>query len=251
MSDNFRPQPAGAVPVKVERVFDSCSDKDCLCDIPVTLTSGEIPPNINIVRSRAASVSDVCVSVEPVPFNKGFYSVDLSFTFSLEILGYERSCSAPVTLSGTAYAAKNCILYGSDSSVRTFCSGQGDGNGCPCQPLTPTLPKACVSVLEPVILETRLTESCPVLNGERSAVQGQVSRGIEVTLGLFSVVELTRPVTVMVPTLDYRIPRKECCTDSDSPCEAFGRLKFPEEEFSPAALTDCGCGDVPFEAAQG
>lgn len=252
MSEPMRPRPTDAVPVKVERVFDSCSDKDCLCDIPVTLTDGVISPDINIVRSRAATVTDVCVSVEPVPFNKGFYSVDLTFTFELEILAYERSCCTPVTLCGTAYAAKNCILYGSDSCVKTFCSGSDDKKAkCGCCQDPQTLPKACVSVLEPVILETKLTERCPLIPDKDEKKPGPPPRGIEVTLGLFSVVELTRQVTVMVPTLDYRIPRKECCTDTDSPCEAFGRLRFPEEEFSPAALIDedCGCDDLPREIA--
>ena len=64
------------------------------------------------------------------------------------------------------------------------------------------------------------------------------------TLGLFSVIELTRPVTVMVPTFDYTIPKKECFSDRESPCEIFEKLKFPEEEFSPLTLSDScsGCG---------
>lgn len=238
MSDNVYNPAQDGVPVRADRVFDSCSDKDCLSDLQVTLSEGTLPPNINIVRSRAATVENVGVNVEPVPFNKGFYSIDLTFTFSLEILGYENARSAPITFTGTCYATKNCILYGSESSVRIFTST--DEPEEPQQPENPcgimNLPKANVSVLEPIVLETRLnTPQCCDCQPDENA-----SRSITVTLGLFSVVELTRPVTLLVPTFDYTIPHKECCTESDSPCEVFDRLKFPEEEFSPLSLSATG-----------
>ena len=70
-----------------------------------------------------------------------------------------------------------------------------------------------------------------------------LERKVVLTLGLFSVVELTRPVTIMVSTHDYTIPKKECCAD-DTPCEIFEKIKFPTEEFSPVTLeadTSCGC----------
>lgn len=234
MSDfNFNSSCEG-VPVRVNRVFDSCSDKDCLAEIPVTICSGAISSNINIVRSRAASVENVSISVEPVPFNKGFYSIDITFTFCLEILGYENSKCAPIILQGTAYASKNCILYGSESSVKTFTDSEtccSLTNNTPCRAGNP--PTASVSVLEPVILETNICRNSSNINDQNSAPQ------ITVTLGLFSVIELSRPVTIMVPTLDYTIPHKQCCNESDSPCEVFEKLKFPEEEFSPQSLCSC------------
>ncbi len=238
MSDfNFNSSCEG-VPVRVNRVFDSCSDKDCLADIPVSISSGTLSPDINIVRSRAASVENVSISVESVPFNKGFYSIDITFTFSLEILGYENSKSVPVILQGTAYASKNCILYGSESSVKTFTDSEtaaplaGDAS---CRNGNP--PSASVSVLEPVILETKI---------DRNSSNPNAASQIFVTLGLFSVIELSRPVTIMVPTLDYTIPQKQCCIESDSPCEVFEKLKFPEEEFSPQSLcaVEEECGDT-------
>lgn len=247
MSDhNFDTRRNEAVPVKVNRIFDSCSDKDCMSDLPVTITDGELAPEINIVRSRCASVQNICISVEPVPFNKGFYSIDLTFTFDIEILGYENASSAPVSLRGTAHAVKNCILYGSESAVKIFTSEGSTDCTEEDPPQTANLPVASVSVLEPIVLETKIGRSCscpvPISAPEKEAKQHD-SRGIYVTLGLFSVVELYRPVTVMVPTLDYNIPKKECCTESDSPCEVFERLKFPEEEFSPAGLGYVGSND--------
>ena len=56
------------------------------------------------------------------------------------------------------------------------------------------------------------------------------------TLGIFSVVELTRPVTVNVAASPYTVPEKACAAETDSPCEIFSRLQFPAEEFAPQSL---------------
>ena len=226
---NLSPQTDG-IPVKIDRVFDCCSDKDCLNDLGVTLAKGELPPEINIVRCRTASVENISVDVEAVPFNKGFYSIDLTFTFDLEILGYENSRSSPSTYIGTAYARKNCILYGSESSVKAFSSSAFTSEQKNASPAAPSLPTAIVSVLEPIVLETKIISPADSAN-----TTGK--RGISVTLGLFSVIELTRPVTLMVRTLDYSIPHKEYRSDADSPSEVFEKLKFPDEEFLPASIT--------------
>lgn len=238
---NLTSQNGCGVPIKVNRVFDSCSDKDCFRGLQVTLDIGELPSDVTIVKSRCVTVDEVCISVDAVPFNKGFYSVDLTFTFSLEILAYERACTAPTVYTGTAFATKNCILYGSESSIKTFFSDGTDSTGTTdecCN--TVNLPTASVSVVEPIVLETRIGTAC-VPADPSSEVPCVNQRTVFVTLGLFSVIELTRPVTIMVPAFDYTIPKKECCyTDADSPCEVFEKLKFPEEEFSPLTLGD-GC----------
>lgn len=228
------------VPVKVGRIFDSCSDKDCFSDLTVTLNEGSLPENINILRSRSATVENVSVNVEPVPFNRGFYQVDITFTFSLEILGYENSCSAPEVFTGTCYAAKSCILYGSEASARTFVSGCGQSCS-DSQYGDMNLPTASVSVLEPIVLETKAERQCGCGLGKQPSPE----RGVTVTLGLFSVVELSRPVTIMVPAMEYSIPRKECCNDSESPCEIFDRLRFPDEEFIPLSIESTVKNDEP------
>lgn len=232
------------VPVKVSRIFDSCSDKDCLSELPVTINCGCIPQDVNIVRSRCASVESTCISVEPVPFNKGFYSIDINYTFSIEILCYERACSAPTVLTGTAHASKNCILYGSESTVKIFTNNADCTEKSADEAIdNRTLPLASVSVLEPVVLETKIGKGCPAAPEKAASANFPGEREIFVTLGIFSVVELSRPVTLMLPTLDYTIPKKDRCCESDSPCEVFDKLRFPEEEFSPAALN--GNSEIP------
>lgn len=235
------------VPIKANRVFDSCSDRDCLKNVPVVLDCGELPCNISVVKARCVKVEDICINIEPVPFNKGFFSIDLTYTFRVELMGYDRGCDNPVLLTGTAYAGKNCILYGSESATKTFFNNgkrMGTTNAC-CE--TVNLPTASVSVVEPIALETKIGMTCCSKDAcEEQECRRQ--RTVIMTLGIFSVVELTRPVTIMVPTYEYTIPKKECCTDADSPCEVFEKIKFPEEEFSPVTLSnsdcqnDIGCG---------
>ena len=36
-----------------------------------------------------------------------------------------------------------------------------------------------------------------------------------------------------IPAYDFCIPRKECVTSTDDPCDLFSRIEFPTEEFFP------------------
>ena len=76
------------VPMKVDRIFDSCSDKDCITNVQVTLECGELPQSITLVKTRCVSIENICMNVEPIPFNRGYFSVDLTFTFGVELLAY-------------------------------------------------------------------------------------------------------------------------------------------------------------------
>lgn len=245
-----------AVPVKVNRVFDSCSDKDCITGVRVALTSS-VPPSATIIKPKCITVCDVCMNVEAIPFNKGFYSVDITFTFDVQLLAYDKACSTPVSVCGKASVSKNCILYGSETNTKTFSSDGSvigaDGNCC--NTINP--PTALVQVVSPLILESKITScrpcECTCGCGE-SATEASGKpprdRDIVLTIGLFYVVELVRPVTVMVQTYPYTIPQKECCSETDSPCEVFDKIRFPVEEFSPKRASEnrynvnssCGCG---------
>ncbi|MBQ8434784.1 MAG: hypothetical protein IJX24_02070 [Oscillospiraceae bacterium] len=234
-----------AIPIKVNRVFDSCSDKDCIKGVQVALLD-PLPASATIVKTRCITVSNVCINVEPIPFNKGFYSVDITFTFDVQLLVYETACAAPTEYTGTASVSKNCVLFGSDTNSRTFSSDGtvvGTTGEC-CNIINP--PTALVQAVSPLVLESKIATFCT--GCECGCNDCTTSRGVLLTIGLFYVVELTRPVTIMVPAYNYTIPKKECCSNSDTPCEVFDRIKFPVEEFSPAKLENslCGCS-VPIE----
>ena len=229
-----------AVPIKVNRVFDSCSDRDCLSNVPVILNSGELPCNTHLVKSKCVRVADVCMRLEPVPFNRGFFNIDLTFTFRVELLAYAHACDQPQLLTGTVYASKSCILYGSEANTQTFFSNGcqlGSTDAC-CEVVN--LPTANVQVVPPLALETKIGTVCRPAGDGCADNCCPSMRTVIMTLGLFSVIELSRPVTIMVPTYEYTIPAKECCIDTETPCAVFDRMRFPTEEFSPVTLTGEG-----------
>ncbi|MBP0989391.1 MAG: hypothetical protein IK134_01745 [Oscillospiraceae bacterium] len=223
-----------AVPVRLDRVFDSCSDKDCITNLQVMLENGaELPPQYTSVKTRCVSIDDICMSVEPIPFNRGYYTVDITYTFGVELLCYARNCEAPAVLRGMASASKSVILYGSESSTKTFFSTGariGDTDRC-CD--TVNLPTACCQCVDPIALETRISVLPPVIPPDGAPPVPR--RAVVLTLGVFSVVELTRPVTMSAAAYPYQVPTKTCSGDTDSPCEVFSRLNFPTEEFVPTA----------------
>ena len=75
---------------------------------------------------------------------------------------------------------------------------------------------------------------------------------VYVTIGLFTIVRLTRKVELCIPVIDFCIPQNDCIQSIDNnPCELFDRLSFPVDEFFPpekchfdsieATINDCQC----------
>lgn len=253
-----------AVCVEAQRIFDSCCDKDCLEDLPVQLESGcVLSESATIVKSRCSEVISACINVEPVAFNKGFYSVDITYTFRITLDTYEAACSDPNTVYGRAVFTKKVILYGGEGCTKTFSSTEEPvctpcGQYCP--PDKASHPKATVQVVEPIVLDAKLiTKYCcePLQMSQNCGCgceQRKIVCGIAVTLGIFSIVQLSRAVSVMIPVYDYCVPQKECCiTSTETPCEMFEKIQFPTNVFFPSSpecdLPSCGCDSGPHNPA--
>ena len=82
--------PREAVCVHTKKVYDSCRDKECLQDIRVYLTrcSQSVLDSSTSVKAKNAELLWAYIDVEPIPFNKGFYSVDITFFFKTEFEVY-------------------------------------------------------------------------------------------------------------------------------------------------------------------
>lgn len=260
-----------AICVEAERIYDSCTDRDCMTDLLVTINPGySIDSSATIVKSKCARIADICINVEPVPFNSGFYSVDITYIFDLTFETYETPCGSATEVIGTATYSKKVILFGSEGSTQTFTSTdtvtppQNNSNNCCCN--RSSLPKASVQVAAPIVLESKLVnpnftcgqslcERCERADGGTNngcgGNTGNLSRCIFVTIGVFSIVQLSRPVSVLIPAYNFCIPEKECTgASNDTPCEIFDKISFPTNVFFPPSLNNdedlpsggCGCG---------
>lgn len=274
-----------AVCVEVQRIFDSCSDRDGIFDLPVTLNpdSPEITDDMNSVRVRSAEAEVICISVDNVMLKAGYYSVDITYRFSIVAEAFSNGfCqkSTGTKLCGMATWNKRVILYGGHSNTKVFTSEDDlvptelpDCCGSFCQDSTVTMPKATVKVINPVALEAKFVClpvhhggcipdcrpcCCPPIFAEDKMgpdfhppkPKPMFEKTLVISLGLFSIVQLSRPVSLIVPSYDYCMPQKECLNGTaaaESVNDIFDRLEFPTEQFFPhpgdaASTNGCGCG---------
>ncbi|MBQ3416649.1 MAG: hypothetical protein IJH32_02320 [Ruminococcus sp.] len=250
--------------VDARRVYDSCGDKDCLADLRVFFTEQgqSVIDEAASVRLRDADVLNVMLDIEPVPFHRGFYSIDMTYFFLVTLDVFTTPCTTPTQVSGLCISSKKVILYGSEGSVRVFSSDFSnddyDIQNLPSQ----NLPVANVQVAQPIALAASLKPKCQCHNCNipckvpsaiSKMIGGQITDGGEnvvlATLGVFSIVQLLRNVQMLLPSYDFCIPEKSCAGGTDSPCEMFSRLDFPTDEFFPPSVADtqgesgsgCGC----------
>lgn len=239
-----------AVCVEAMRVFDSCSSQDCLEDLLVTVEADTqtLLNSASHVKVPSAEVIDAAFTVDAVPFNKGFYSVDITYTFRLDMEITSCGEAAAVTNAvGTCRFNKKVILFGSEGNTKSFRSDEPNGTVINPGDTGSILPIASVSVVDPIVLGTKFicTPCQPLSNCGFDCNDGQscqeeqfdpANRQVRVTLGQFSIIKLERPVPVLVPIYDYCIPLKECSSNTDSPCEVFEKISFPTDEFFPRGL---------------
>ncbi len=209
------------------------------------------------VRCRTAEVLRVCIDLEPVTFNRGFFACDLSFFFLVSLDIFTAPHSQPCEVKGITVFQKKVILYGSEGSVKTFssefCCEDTDE---PCQSGN-NLPKCVVQVVDPVVLSAQVCDTqrccdpcCCVPNCVTARLGGEIcpdrdkGRSVYVTLGVFSIIQMVRNVALLIPVYDFCVPRKECETTTDCPCDAFKRIKFPTDEFFPPKDCECGQDDT-------
>ena len=113
---NFRE----AVCVHTDKIYDSCRDKDCLENVRVYLTScgQDIVDRAINVKCTKAEVIWVFTDIEAVPFNRGFYSVDLKYFFKVTLAVFT-GVGRPTEVEGLATLIKK--LYFSVRKVMQKC----------------------------------------------------------------------------------------------------------------------------------
>ncbi len=244
-----------AVCIGANRIYDSCSDKSCLTDLQVqfTETTQTVIDAATGVKCRSVSVVAVDMDVDEVPFNNGFYSVDLTFYFLVTM--DVSSVTGTTSEQGLATATKKVILYGSEGTSKTFVSS----DTVTVNQNADILPTAAVQVASPILLGCSLVDSSEVpaqsyveipeavaalFDGTFTDTEGD--KAVLISIGLFSILQLQRSVQMMIPSYDFCVPDKECLFTSDDPCEIFERIQFPTDAFFPPRLENLpGNGNNP------
>ena len=266
MSERTNPGPAAApadcceaVCIHTRKIFDSCRDKDCIEDLRFypTETGQEVLGRAQSVKGGKAELLDIYINVEPVAFNRGFYTVDMRYFYRVTLNAYCAS-PRPVEVEGLCVFDKRVILFGSEGNARIFSSRSE------CAESTPecgNAPIAVVEAVDPIVLDVKTADCCPGrccdcditeipagvcrCFGSRLCA-GEDNRRVLVTLGQFSIVRLERDVQLLMPVYDYCMPEKDCdCGGSccgDDPCRLFQTIKFPTEQFFPAGTAEAPRG---------
>ena len=270
--------------IDTSRVLDSCRDRDCFENARVYLSDfgNEVLERTSTIRAKSAKIVWTCIDINPIRFNRGFYSVNIRFYVKLV---FEACICAGRSqeIEGVTVLEKRVILYGGESNVSVFKShGVAGENFCGCTPAESdeeNEPTAIVEVVAPVLLGTRIVEratectccccccegdipkpvqSCleaPLCFGGFGGGEGRGGeRYLTVSLGIFSVIRIVRSAQYLIQATEYCIPEKECVpVEEDDPCRVFRSMPFPTGEFcgqstplSPMPDRDrhgkCGCG---------
>lgn len=243
-----------AVCIDAYRVYDSCCDKDCLENLRVYFheeNQCKVDHACN-ARIRDIEVLNVYIDLEPIPFQKGFYYVDMTFFFHVSLDLFMDPSEMAHVVCGLSIYNKKVVLYGSEGNVKIFSSDQEYDKMHNKHTKCKNIPRATCQVADPIGLSAKICEckghcepACRIPDDICRRYGGQLcfktgGKIVSVTIGLFTIVQIERNVQMLVPAYDFCIPEKECITTSDDPCELFSKIEFPTDEFFPPKITEMG-----------
>ncbi len=239
-----------AVCINTKKIFDSCRDKDCVDDLRIypTLTSQSYIENALSIRPRSAQLLYINVNVEPISFNRGYFTVDCTYFY--RVTG--ETFPAGQTCTGLAIFDKRVMLFGSEGNVKTFSSDIASLH-------TPIddMPTAVVNSVDPICLHCKIVDAeCLIpTDMEQRGIPGFITAAFDeslvltdtakrwyATIGQFSIIRLERDTQLLIPAYDYCVPDKECpgVSSDEDPCMLFSRIRFPVEEFFPPdSVSEC------------
>lgn len=242
-----------AVCIHTRKIFDACRDKDCVEDLRVypTVSSQTKLDSSLSVRPRSAELLCADVRVKEITFNKGYYTVDVTYFY--RVRGETFPGCEPV--SGLAIFDKRVMLFGSQASVKMFASDGGD-----CAPCEEGLPVGVVESVDPIALHMKLVdctasgETDPEPHAIPQAILDAMGEALSltcsgkkllVTLGQFSIIRLERDIQLLMPAYDVCLPRRDCSNSGvggeQDPCEIFSSFDFPIDAFFPPQSDKAGC----------
>jgi len=247
--------------IDVNKIYDAAKDKECIEDLRVYLgpEGQELIDNATNLRSKCAEVLWASISVSDVAFNKGYYSISIRYYFRLCfeacVMGRARE------FCGIGVYDKQVVMFGGDGNVSIFTSDTVCNDICATLPPdaftqnVANTPKVQLEVAAPIVLSVKLADRnwncghccCPIDQIPENLCQccgctpmpsDMGAKCLYVTLGLFSLIKIERPVSLLINSAEYCIPNRESNVLSDTtsdPCEIFRNMAFPTCDFYPAS----------------
>ena len=239
-----------AVCIHTKKIYDSCKDKDCIEDLRFypTATAQSVLSTAQGLRGGSAELIYTFVDVEPVNFNRGYYTVDITYYYRV-IADAVMQAGRPCTITGLAVFSKRLVLFGGETTARIYSSRSYKSCLCKKSLQEASVPEAIVEVVDPMLLCAHFADNCNCRCGCDRGTLGGVPAGNMVTfdepiifdesairrvcisLGQFSTVRLERDTQLLIPVYDYCIPSNECtlaggdCSCED-PCKVFDAVTF-------------------------
>lgn len=245
--------------IDVNKIYDSAKDKDCIEDVRVYLgpDGQEIIDNASNIRSKCAEVLWASVGVSEVAFNRGYYTIDIRYYFRLCfeacVVGRSRE------FCGIAVYDKQVVMFGGEGNVSVFTTENAGSDICASLPdsaftqnVTNT-PKVTLEVATPIVLNVKLADrnyNCGCCCCSMDQIPENICRScgctpipddmgakcLYATLGLFSLIKIERPASLLINSAEYCIPNRQSSVLSDStsdPCTIFKNMSFPTCDFYP------------------
>jgi len=257
-----------AISIQVDKIYDSCKQKECCEDLRVWFCPEKqaLANEATSVKVKKAELIWVSEDIEPVTFNRGYYSVDLKYFFNVKI-ELKKDMMKPIVIDGLATYDKKVILFGSEGDTKSYTSKMVP-HGIEHTWKKNDLPKVVVQTMDPVALGAKLKKckkhhkhhidcecegedkqdggnenyeperNINIPDGVKAIYGGDMDcrchgKEVLVTVGLFSIIKIMRSVQALIPSYGY-MPIKECdCGREGEPCSLFSRLQFPSNEFFP------------------
>ena len=242
--------PNNALSADITRIYDSCADRDCLENLEVVFTAEDeaLIETACSVKATDCEILTAFVDMDEVSYNRGCYAVECTYFFVVTFNVYQAGSGTPDSMQGVCTFTKRSMLYGASGAVNTFTSADTAA-----LPSSVTAPVAKVQAMEPMVLGSDLVgnrhpDCVQIPEAVNAAMGGDLvqNTGVQkavVTLGLFSIMQLSRDVQVTLPAYEFAVPEKECNVDNDSPCDVFRSFDFPLEAFFPQSAGNCNvCG---------
>ena len=175
MADKVAAGPVGgangareAVCIHTKKIYSSCRDKDCIEDLRFypTATAQSVLSTAQGLRGGSAELIYTFVDVEPVNFNRGYYTVDMHFFYRITLQALNGS-TRYTEIEGLATFDKRVVLFGSESGAKIYSSvPEANAIDMPLN-LTANLPTAVVEVVDPMLLCAHFAAAAA--SAERSA----------------------------------------------------------------------------------